>query len=974
MKDLFGFELFKEDFIKEIKTRSRLFRHLRTGAQLLSLENDDENKVFGITFRTPPPDSTGLPYIMEHAVLCGSRKYPVKDPFVELMKGSLNTFVNAFTYPDKTCYPVASQNLRDFYNLVDVYLDAVFYPLIPPYTLQQEGWHYELESLDEPIKYKGVVFNEMKGAYSSPDGLLSRKIQQSLFPDQVYGFDSGGDPEVMPNLTYAQFKSFHETYYHPSNARLFFYGDDAPEARLKLVDEFLKDFASIPVDTSVAIQPAFAEPETAVYPFSVDTAEDVMGKKAMVTVNWVLPGDRGAQAALSIAILSHILVGTPASPLRKALIDSGLGEDLAGFGLDEDLKQPVFSTGLKGIALEDAIKVEELVLETLAGLAKDGIDPEMVAASLNTIEFGLRENNTGPYPRGLIIMLRALTTWLHDEDPVQPLAFESPLDTIKHKVAAGDRFFEDMLLAYFLNNPHRMTVILKPDAELAERTEQTERERLDQARAAMSKADLLAVIENTHELKQRQVTPDSPEALATIPSLRLDDLDTQNKRIPFETKADGKYIYHDLFTNGIVYLDLGFDLHALPQELLPYVTLFGRSLVEMGTDKEDFVKFSQRIGKSTGGIGSSVFTSMGVDAHKSVVRLFLRAKATKDKTAELLAILRDLLQSARLDNPERFIQILLEEKADQEARLVPAGHRVVNNRLRAQFNEADWAAEQISGPSYLFFLRKLVDKVQQDWPAVLSDLEKMRHLLIGRNNLVCNLTMDAQNLTAFESSLLEFLEALPATKVGAQVWQPQRPATYEGFTIPAQVNYVGKGANLYQLGYSLDGSILVIMNFLRSTWLWERVRVQGGAYGGFCVFDHRSGVLTYLSYRDPNLLATLENYDGTAKFLQEIDASRLSQEELTKNIIGAIGDMDAYQLPDAKGYTSMLRYLIGDTEEKRQRIRDQVLDTNPNDFLALGKILERVNQEGQVVVLGSGGAVEQANQEKPGLFEVIKLL
>jgi Zn-dependent M16 (insulinase) family peptidase len=966
----YGFELIREQQIPELNTTARIFRHVKTGAELLSLENDDENKVFGVTFRTPPTDSTGLPHIMEHSVLCGSRKYPVKEPFVELIKGSLKTFVNAFTFPDKTCYPVASQNVKDFYNLIDVYLDAVFYPRIRPHTLAQEGWHYELDNPDEPMAFKGVVFNEMKGAYSSPDNLLARYSQQSLFPDTPYGLDSGGDPADIPNLTYEQFKAFHQTYYHPSNARIFFYGDDDPSERLRLLDAYLKDFDAITIQSDIALQARFGQPQSFTIPY--DAGEDG-SKKGMVTLNWLLSEATNPEVLLALSMLDHILIATPASPLRKALIGSGLGEDLTGGGVDKDFRQMFFSTGLKGIAVENAGKVEELILQTLTNLAQNGIDPDMVEAAVNTIEFGLRENNTGSFPRGLLLMLRALTTWLYNGDPLAPLAFEAPLQVIKDHLASGEKYFEHLITQYLINNSHRTTILLKPDPDVGPQQEAAERARLDQARATMDAAALQSVIDNTRELKRLQATPDSPEALATIPKLTLDDLEKTNKLIPVAIQKAGEQtmLYHDLFTNGIVYLDLAFNLHTLPQELLPYVSLFGHALVEIGTATEDFVKISQRIGRKTGGIWPSRFVSALKDAPQGTAWLMLQGKATVARADDLLAILRDLLLTVKLDNPERFKQMVLEAKASKETGLVPNGHNVVNTRLGAQFTESGWAAEEMGGVNQLFFLRQLAEDVEHNWPAVLAKLEEVRRLLINRNAMLCNVTLDQKNWTQVQPKLTDFIDNLPAAPVQLHTWTPQPPPAFEGLKIPARVNYVAKGANLYDFGYQYHGSVAVILNYLRTTWLWERVRVQGGAYGGFCGFDRFSGVLSYLSYRDPNLLGTLENYDQTSQFLQQTD---LSGDELTKSIIGVIGQMDAYQLPDAKGYTSMIWHLTGVTEAERQRIREEVLTTRAEDFKAFADILRQVNAKGLVVVMGSQEAIEQANTARGGWLQTLKVL
>ena len=973
MADRYGFQLIKEQNIPELRTHARLFRHVQTGAELLSLENDDENKVFGVSFNTPTVDSTGLPHIMEHSVLCGSRKYPVKEPFVELFKGSLQTFLNAMTFPDKTVYPLASQNLQDFYNLIDVYLDAVFYPNITPHTLRQEGWHYELDDPDQPLTFKGVVFNEVKGAYSDPDDLLQQYVKESLFPDNAYRFDSGGDPAVIPDLTYEQFKHFHATYYHPSNAQFFFYGDDPAEDRLRIVNDYLKDFQRIEVDSSIALQTPFDAPRHAAYGYAVGQDDEEDSKKAILTINWLLPESADTGTALALMILQQVLIDTSASPLRKALIDSGLGEDLAGTGLERDLRQMTFSTGLKGIAAEDADRVEALVLDTLQALVTDGIEPDMVEAAVNTVEFARRENNTGSMPRGIILSWQALHAWAYGGDPFGPLAFEAPLNAIKTRLASGERVFEDLIAAHFLNNPHRSTVLLTPDPELHARRDAEERHRLDRIRAAMSADDVQQVIEETRTLRQMQETPDSPEALATIPTLALDDLDKKNKVIPIDVSAhDGTpLLYHDLFTNGIVYLDLGFNVRVLPQEYLPYVSLFGRALLEMGTETEDFVKLLQRVGRKTGGINTTALGDTIKDTHDATVWLILRGKATVEQTGELLAILRDVLLTAQLDNRERFRQMVLEEKASEESGLVPAGHAVVKTRLYAQLSEAGWVDEQMGGLSYLFFLRKLIDDVDRDWPAVLKALETIRQLLVNRHSMVVNVTLDADNWTRVSSQITEFLATLPTAEPPSPVWTPQFEGGNEGLVIPAQVNYVGKGADLFSLGYKAHGSIIPISHYLRTTWLWERVRVQGGAYGGFCTFDWRSGSFAFVSYRDPNLLNTLEAYDQTADFLSRLE---LDPDELVKSIIGAIGMMDSYLLPDAKGYTSMRRYLVGETDEGRQQMRDEILSTTAADFRAFADVLNQLNAQGLVVVLGGQEAIEKAEAQKPGWFRVSKAL
>jgi hypothetical protein len=972
MKTIHGFERLRAQDIPELSTRAELFRHIRTGAELLSLVNDDENKVFGITFRTPPEDSTGIAHILEHSVLCGSRRYPVKEPFVELLKGSLKTFLNAMTYPDKTCYPVASQNVQDFYNLIDVYLDAVFHPLITPAIFQQEGWHFDADREDGPMVIKGVVYNEMKGAYSSPDSLLSEYSQQSLFPDTPYGLDSGGHPRHIPDLTYEQFLEFHRRYYHPSNARLFFCGDDDPDKRLEIAEGYLGGFDRLEIDSSVPLQKSFAVPRLRTEPF--DPGEDEKAaSRGMVTVNWLLPGEPRPEEALACFVLNYILLGMPGSPLRKALIGSGLGEALAGGGLESELRQMFFSTGLKGVKTEDANRVEPLILDTLRRLSEDGIEPRTVEAALNTIEFGLRENNTGHFPRGLLLMLRSLTSWLYDRDPLALVAFEDPLASLKRRVEGDKAFFSDMIRSRFLDNTHRTTLVLAPEPGLSQKQAAEEQARIRAARESMGPAELRRIVETTRRLRKIQEEPDPPEALAAIPTLRLVDLPSKNKAIPEEAleRHGTEVLLHDLSTNGITYMDVGFDLHVLRPGLLPYVRLFSRALLEMGTETEDYVSLSQRISRKTGGIISSYFFSASREDPRGAAWLFLRGKAMTPKVGDLVDILRDVLLKVKLDDQERFRQIVLESKARKEQGLVPSGHQVVSKRLSAHFGEASWAAEQMGGLNYLFFLRELLKGVESDWPAVLSALEEVRGALLCRAAVTLNVTVDQEGWSGVDPLITGFIGDLPDKNAPAESWSPSHPPRFEGLTIPAQVNYVGKGAVLGPLGYDFHGSALVITRHLRNAFLWDRIRVQGGAYGAFCSIDRLANALTLVSYRDPNLLGTLKVFDEAGAYLRSNPPDR---NELTKAVVGTIGEIDQYRLPDAAGHISLLRRLTGQTEEERQRVRDEVLGTGADRFRAFADVLDGVREKGIVKVLGSREAIEKATADRPGWLEIRSVL
>ncbi|KAK9810180.1 hypothetical protein WJX72_006221 [[Myrmecia] bisecta] len=974
-KELHGFKLVREQWVQEYNSQVLMYRHEKTGAEVMSLLNSDENKTSGVVLRTPVENSKGIPHILEHSVLCGSRKYPIKEPFVELMKGSLNTFLNAFTYPDRTCYPVASTNLQDFYNLVDVYLDAVFFPkcISDERTFAQEGWHYELEDPKEEMTFKGVVFNEMKGVYSSPDSVNGRATQAALFPNNTYAVDSGGDPAVIPELTYDEFKDFHARYYHPSNARFWFYGDDAPEERLRILSGYLDQFEARPVDSTVGVQPLFKEPTKVVHKYAAgDASED--GAKAFVSVNWVLSEEElDLETQLAVEFLDFLLLGTSAAPLRRALNESGLGEALIGGGLQGELRQPVFSLGLKGVDPANFGKVEELIISTLSQLAEEGFTDTAVEAAINTTEFDLRENNTGRFPRGLSLMLRAMGAWIYDRDPFQPLQWTAPLEHFKARLASGEDVFGPLIRKYLLENTHRVTVEMLPDSELAQQQEAEEKAKLAARQKAMSAEELQETVQKTEELKLRQETPDPPEALGCIPSLQLSDIPKQASTIPTDISQPhgSTLLMHELFTNDVLYLEAALDLRTVPARLLPLVPLFSRSLTQMGTERESFVELTERIGRKTGGLSVSPFTSHKKGRAEPVSLLMVRGKVMGGKAGDLLDLMRDVLLTARLDDQARFKQMVLETKAGLEAAVVGSGHSVAASRLDAQHSIAGWVSEQMGGLSYLEFIRGLVQRVDSDWESVKADLEAIRQALLQRRGSFINLTGDERTLAAARPHVDAFLDALPAESAGRADWTQMLARQNEAIVVPTQVNYVGKAVDLYKdAGYKLKGSSSVINKLLGTTWLWDRVRVSGGAYGGFSDFDTNSGVFTFLSYRDPNLLKTVDVYDGTVDFLRQLE---LDDDALTKAIIGTIGDVDAYQLPDSKGYTAFVRHLLGITDEERQRRREQILGTSIKDFREFADVLEVVRSDkAQVVAVTSAERAQAVNdKERPGFFDKI---
>lgn len=960
------FELLREEYVKEISGTARLWRHKNTGAEVLSVINKDENKCFGVAFRTPPPDSSGVAHILEHSVLCGSEKFPVREPFVELLKGSLQTFLNAFTFPDKTCYPVASTNLQDFYNLVDVYIDAVFHPRISEDILRQEGWHVEAESADAPWVYKGVVYNEMKGAYSTPDSVLAEQSQQAVFPDMLYSLDSGGEPEAILGLTYEGFKNFHETLYHPSNARFFFWGDDPEERRLEILAAELARHQRKDVRSAIPLQPHRDTPRLIEVPYAAGEDED----RALFTVSWLLCETADVTAALTLEMLEHILEGLPGSPLRKALIESGLGEDMTGVGLETDLRQMYYSVGLKGLEPGDVAEAEMLIHETLAALAEDGIAPEAVEAAVNSVEFDLRENNSGRFPRGLSAMVQSLATWLYDGDPLAPLAWEAPLADIKGRLTKGEKVFEDALRRYFLNNEHRATVVLLPDRTLGQRREDAEKAKLERIQAACSPEERAHLVAETRRLQEAQEKPDSPEALATIPGLALKDLPTRNTTIPLEKRGeDIPFLLHDLDTSGVAYCSALLSLNAVPQRLMPLVPLLGRALTEMGTQQHDFVNMGMRIAAKTGGVWASPFLATTRETQRPLAYLSVGGKAVSTKVDDLFSLLQEILLEPNFDQRDRFSQMLLEAKARLEHGLVAAGHGAVSLRLRARYSVTGWLEELMGGVSHLQAVRELAHRVDTDWDSVLADLRELHSCIVRAPGMVLDCTADAATGGHVEKLSRTLAAALPQHAApAAPAWQcPVLPAT-EAFVAPAQINYVGKGANLYQMGYRYDGSAQVILRYLRMGYLWEKVRVQGGAYGAFCSLDRLSGTLVQASYRDPSVQRTLRAYDEVGTYLCNFHPDA---RELTSAIVGAIGDLDTHMLPDAKGAASLARYLTGDTDEHRQTMRDQILATTGQHFRDFADMMEAVARKGSVCVLG-GSATESAAAEEG--WEVQKLL
>ncbi len=965
-----GFKLIKEEKLSEVNGIVKLFKHEKTGAELLSVCNDDVNKCFGVNFRTPPKNSTGVAHILEHSVLCGSQKYPTKEPFVELLKSSLQTFLNAMTYPDKTCYPVASTNTQDLYNLMDVYMDAVFFPRVRTSEgkdiLAQEGWHIDTsegKSLEDTDKwqFKGVVYNEMKGVYSSPDSLLAEQSQQAVFPDNLYSLDSGGAPEHIIELSFEEFEEFHKLYYHPSNARFFFWGDDDEEIRLKKVNDVISSFEKIELNSSIPLQERLSTARKIEVPFEVADSDDDdqsndEAQKGHATVNWLLCESYDVEKNLLFCMLDHILTELPGSALRKTLIDSGLGEDITGH-LEGDLRQMYFSIGLRSLELGKEDEMEALVLDTLAELVENKVPAKAIEAAVNATEFTLREANTGRYPKGLVAMTQSLTHWLYDEDPFTALAWEAPLAKIKERLANKEEVFEKLIKEYFLDNTHRVLVSLVPDKKLAQKRQEEEKARVETILSSMSKEQKIFTDNESKRLLEVQAKEDSEEALASIPMLTLEDLPTKNRCIPLEKKQEIMPLYlHNIETTGIIYSRFVFGLESVDYSLLPYLSLYSRALTEIGTKNYNFIDLGLEIEATTGGIGAYPSIQARIDSKKVLASFVLAGKATKDKLTHLTSLFEEIIFHTDFDNQERFSQMVFEEKARLEQAIIPSGHSYVLSQLSARHSKVGAINEYTQGVSYLEFIRTLAKNTVENWPQVLSALKEIHASIFKKSNALLDLTANASLLEQAKKSFTPLLERIENKEEANsnKEWEVKFLQGNEALIVPAMVNYVGMSTNLHEAGYKFHGSALVISRFLRMGYLWDRIRVQGGAYGCFVRYSRVSGSFSFVSYRDPQVEKSLEVYSKAPDFLGNL---HLSQRDLTCAIIGTIGDIDTYLLPSAQGLTSLWRDLTADTEELRQQIREEVMSTKLEDFQNFAAPLQKALDKAQCVALG-GKAVE----------------
>lgn len=961
-----GFRLIERRTIEEVNSVGYWMEHEKTGAQLLYLQNDDDNKVFSISFRTPPSDDTGVAHIVEHSVLCGSRKFPLKEPFVELVKGSLNTFLNAMTFPDKTMYPIASRNDKDFHNLMDVYLDAVFYPSMHQEreVLMQEGWHYELDESGELI-YRGVVYNEMKGALSSPESVLDQKIMESLFPDTTYGYESGGEPDAIPSLTQEGFLDFHRTYYHPSNSYIFLYGDCDIEEKLTFIDEeYLSNFSRQEVDSKIDYQAMFTSPREVYEAYPISAGEDC-ADKTFLSLNYVVGEAKETETVLAMQILTHLLLKSQAAPLKKALASAGIGKDVSG-SFSDGILQPMLSISVSGANREDASRFVEVVKSTLRDMVANGIDKEMIEASINLIEFKLREADFGRTPKGLIYGINVMNSWLYDESPFIYLEYEEALKNIK--TALQTDYFERLIDERILHNTHETMVALVPENGLAERKAGELREKLAQYKATLSDEQLEQIQADAKKLALRQETPDSQEALATIPLLAREDLNAVEPQLPCAIKAERgvKVLHHAISTNKITYLTMYFDAASLPQEDLLYGYLLVELLGKVDTANYSYESLANRINLETGGIGYDLLAyAVEGGSREYDPRLRVKGKVLTEKVGHLTELMAEILTTSRFDDTQRMKELIGRIRENLSMYLMKNGHVIAIERALSYVSAV--AQYNAVGIVPLFDFVDYLDKnFEQKKDNLASKLAAVAKRIFRKENLVVSVTADEEDYKAFCSAWQVLDESL------SNETYPQAEYSYtfekknEGLMTAGKVQYVVKGANFRQLGYAYSGTFKVVETILKYDYLWNKIRVQGGAYGALAQF-RRNGNMILGSYRDPNLAETVAVFDTTGDYLATFD---VDEREMTKYIIGTMSGIETPLTPTMKGDAAAECYLRGITHDDLQKERMAILNTTMEDIHHAGEMIRKAMAENCLCVVGS----EEKIRENEAMFGSIASL
>lgn len=967
--DLAEYEILNEHRVEDVQSDGFILRHKKSGARIAILSNNDDNKVFYIGFRTPPEDETGVPHIIEHTTLCGSKKFPVKDPFIELAKGSLNTFLNAMTYPDKTVYPVASCNDQDFKNLMDVYLDAVFNPNITKYEeiFKQEGWHYELTGKDDELKINGVVYNEMKGAYSSPDEVLSSQIYRSLFPDNTYSKDSGGNPEYIPKLTYEAYLDFYHKYYHPSNSYIYLYGDMDVVERLEWLDkEYLSLYDYKKVNSEINKQPAFDEIKNVEAQYSI-TMDDSQENKTYLSYNRVVGDSLDEMLYQAFDVLDYALVSSPGAPVKQALIDAGIGDDVYG-SYDAGILQPVFSFVAKNANASQADEFESIIENTLKEVVKTGINKEALLAGINSSEFKFREADFGQFPKGLLFGLNCLDSWLFDD--MKPFIHLECLDTFaKLRRAVDTDYFEKLIQEYLLDNTHGSSVTVKPKRGLGNEREEALAKELSDYKASLSDEEIDKLIEETEHLKKYQEEPSSDEDLRKLPMLTRADM--KKEAMPFsnieDTLSDVKVVRHDIESNGIDYISFLFDAGDFAQSELGYLGFFTNALGLVSTENYSYTDLANATNIYTGGISTGTASHPDIkDRNNFVFKFEVKLKVLEKNLDKALELMEQMLLSSDFTDTKRLGEIVAQIKARLQANLSSSGHLVAAMRSMSSFSRYALYQDELKGIAFYRSICRIEKELFESPESVSDKLAAIAKKLFARNRMLISFTGNSEAYGNAKLSLEKVIAGFNKMSAVGNQAEVHFNTAKEAFIDASQIQYVAKTGDFICEGYEYTGALRLLRIILSYDYLWINVRVKGGAYGCMNTFL-RSGESYFVSYRDPNLSDTLDVYDRIPEYIKSFSPD---ERDMTKYIIGTFSALDTPMNPEAKGSRSLSAYLEGITYEQIQKERNEILNAQPEDIRRLADLVEAVLKKDSICVIGN----ENMIKESAGLFENVEKL
>lgn len=967
--DLAEYEILDEHRVEDVQSDGFILRHKKSGARIAILSNNDDNKVFYIGFRTPPEDETGVPHIIEHTTLCGSKKFPVKDPFIELAKGSLNTFLNAMTYPDKTVYPVASCNDQDFKNLMDVYLDAVFNPNITKYEeiFKQEGWHYELTGKDDELKINGVVYNEMKGAYSSPDEVLSSQIYRSLFPDNTYSKDSGGNPEYIPKLTYEAYLDFYHKYYHPSNSYIYLYGDMDVVERLEWLDkEYLSLYDYKKVNSEINKQPAFDEIKNVEAQYSI-TMDDSQENKTYLSYNRVVGDTLDEMLYQAFDVLDYALVSSPGAPVKQALIDAGIGDDVYG-SYDAGILQPVFSFVAKNANASQADEFESIIENTLKEVVKTGINKEALLAGINSSEFKFREADFGQFPKGLLFGLNCLDSWLFDD--MKPFIHLECLGTFaKLRKAVDTDYFERLIQEYLLDNTHGSSVTVKPKRGLGNEREEALAKELSDYKASLSDEEIKKLIEDTEHLKKYQEEPSSDEDLRKLPMLTRADM--KKNAMPFsnieDELLDVKVVRHDIESNGIDYISFLFDAGDFAQSELGYLGFFTNALGLVSTEKYSYADLANATNIYTGGISTGTASHPDIkDRNNFVFKFEVKLKVLEKNLDKALELMEQMLLTSDFTDTKRLGELVAQIKARLQANLSSSGHLVAAMRSMSSFSRYALYQDELKGIAFYRSICRIEKELSESPKSVSDKLAAIARKLFARNRMLISFTGNNEAYGNAKPSLEKIITGFDKMSAVGDQAEVHFNTAKEAFIDASQIQYVAKTGDFICEGYEYTGALRLLRIILSYDYLWINVRVKGGAYGCMNTFL-RSGESYFVSYRDPNLSDTLDVYDRIPEYIKNFSPD---ERDMTKYIIGTFSALDTPMNPEAKGSRSLSAYLEGITYEQIQKERNEILNAQPEDIRRLADLVEAVLKKDSICVIGN----ENMIKESAGLFENVEKL